>query len=41
MAEQRIVCFQSKTVKYVGFFISINFYVHLKRYLDNFVTNDV
>jgi len=39
MAEKRIVCFQSKKWKYVGFF-SNNYYIYLKRNFEIFVTND-
>jgi len=41
MAEMRIVYFQSKKVKRCKFFfISNNYYISLKRYFENFVTND-
>jgi len=44
MAEKRNVCFQSKKSKkyvHVGiFFISNNYYIHLKRYFEKNVTND-
>jgi len=41
MAEKRIVCFQSKTVKICSFcFIFNNYYIYLKRYFEIFVTYD-
>jgi len=40
MAEKRIICFQSKKVKLVGFFISNNCYIYMKRYFEQIVTND-
>jgi len=41
MAEQRIVCFQSKTVKLCRFFLIFNnYYIYLKTYFEKNVTND-
>ena len=41
MTERRIVCFQNKKVKCVGFyFISKNDYIYLNRYFEKNVTND-
>jgi len=40
MAEKQIVCFQFKKVKTCIFFISNNYYICVKRYFENFVTND-
>ena len=40
MAEKRIVCFQSKTVKICSFFISNNYNIYLKKSFKIFVTND-
>jgi len=40
MAEKRIVCFESKQWKYVGFnryFDFNNYYIYLKRYFEIFV----
>jgi len=42
MAEKQIVCFQSKKVKIIMFFlfISNNFDIYWKRYFEIFVIND-